>query len=132
MYKLMTLLRRKQGTTHEQFKAYYENVHSKMGDKYLPPYCKKYLRHYLTPIAPQMKAGQPPHPDFDAVVELWFDTEADCKAFEASVSAPELVKEIIADEDMFVDRSLIFRYRVEDHLSWGPPDPGKPSPKGRT
>jgi len=41
------------------------------------------------------------------------------------LSDPDLVKEIVADEDAFVDRSLIFRYTIDDHLSWGPPDPAK-------
>jgi EthD domain len=120
MYKLVTLVKRKAGTSKEQFKDYYETHHSKLGEKYLPPYCKKYLRRYLQPVAHPMKAGQLAGPDFDCLVELWFDTAADCKAFEASVSAPELVKMIVEDEEQFLDRTQTFRYLVDDHLSFGP------------
>jgi hypothetical protein len=125
MYKLMTLVRRKPGTTHEQFKDYYENIHSRMGDKYLPPYCKKYMRHYITPARHQMHLDQPAHPQFDCAVELWFDSEEDCRKFEASVTDPAIVKEIVVDEEAFIDRANSFRFIMEDSLSWGPPDPGK-------
>jgi hypothetical protein len=125
MYKLMVFVRRRAGMTHEEFKVYYDNIHSKMGDEYLPPYCKKYLRHYITPAPHQMKLDRPPHPEFDCVVELWFDSEADCHKFESSVTDPELVKAIVADEEAFMDRRYTFRYVMEDSLSWGPPDPGK-------
>jgi hypothetical protein len=122
VYKLITLVKRKPGMSKQQFKDYYENHHSKLGEKYLPPYCKKYLRRYLEWVPHPMKAGQLPGPAYDCLVELWFDTEADCRAFEASVTAPELVKMIIEDEEQFLDRPQTFRYLVEDqdHLSFGP------------
>ena len=118
MYKLLALVKRKSGITKEQFKEYYENHHAKLGEKYLPPYCRKYLRRYLHWVPHPMKPSQKPGPDFDCLVEFWFDTEADCKAFEASVSSPELVKLIIEDEERFVDRSNSFRYIVEEHSSF--------------
>jgi hypothetical protein len=121
MYKLISLVRRKPGITKQEFKDYYENHHKKLGERYLPPYCKKYLRRYLEWIPHPMKPGQTPGPDIDCLVELWFDSLADYRAFEASVAAPELVKLITADEELFVDRTRSFRYAVEDHQSFGPP-----------
>jgi hypothetical protein len=120
MYKLIALVKRKPGITKQQFKDYFENQHSKLGEKYLPPYCKKYLRRYMEWIPSPMKPGQTAGPDFDCLVEFWFDTEADSKAFEASVSTPELLKFIVEDEERFLDRSNTFRYVLEDHLSFGP------------
>jgi hypothetical protein len=54
------------------------------------------------------------------LVELWFDSIADCEAFQASVASPELIALITADEERFLDRLNCFRYSVEDHLSFGP------------
>jgi uncharacterized protein (TIGR02118 family) len=125
MHKLIAFVRRKPGTTKQQFKDYYENYHSKLGEKFLPPLCKKYLRRYIEAVRHPMKTDQPPHPEFDCLVEFWFDSEADCRAFEASVSDPETMKYIVADEEKFVDRPNTFRFIVEDHLGWGPPEPGK-------
>lgn len=120
MYKLIALVKRKPGISKQEFKDYYENHHSKLGEKYLPPHCKKYLRRYLEWIPHPMKAGHLCAPDYDCLVELWFDTAADYKAFEASVSSPELVELIVHDEEQFLDRPQTFRYLVEEHLSFGP------------
>lgn len=128
MYKLMSFVKRKPGITKQQFKDYYENVHSKLGEKYLPPRCIKYLRRYIEPVRHPMKSEQPPHPDFDCVVEFWFESEEDCKAFEASVMDSETFDLIVKDEEQFVDRPNTFRFVVEDHLGWGPPEPGKAPP----
>src|SRR5579871_2990731 len=126
MYKLLAFLRRKEGTSREQFMEYYENVHSKMGWKYLPPWGTKYERRYITPIRHPMKTNQPPHPEFDCVVEEWFESEAAFHEFEKSVSDPALVKEIVDDEAAFIDRDKSFTFVVEDHLGWGPPEPVAP------
>lgn len=131
MHKLISFVRRKPGISKQEFKDYYENHHSKLGEEFLPPYCVKYLRRYIEPIRHPMKTDQPPHPEFDCLVEFWFESEADCRAFEASVSDPEKTKHIVADEENFVDRANSFRFLVEDHLGWGPAEPGKPfAPRG--
>jgi hypothetical protein len=59
---------------------------------------------------------------------LWFESEAACRDFEATVSDPEKTKFIIEDEEKFVDRENTFRFVLDDHLGWGPPDPGAPMP----
>ena len=120
MYKLISIVKRKPGITKQEFKEYYENHHKKLGEQYLPPFCKKYLRRYLEAIPSPMKPGQAPGPDIDCMVEFWFESVADYRAFEASVSSPERIKLITADEERFVDRANTFRYTVEDYLSFGP------------
>ena len=35
------------------------------------------------------------------------------------------VKDIVADEEAFVDRPNTFRWLLDDHFSWGPKEPGK-------
>jgi hypothetical protein len=122
VFKLMALVKRKPGLTHEEFKAYYEAKHVKFGEKHLPPYCLKYSRRYMTPIDSPMKLGQAPRPEFDCMVEFWFADEAQYKAFEASVanSGPENIKAIVEDEENFVDRPNTHRWVIEEHVSWEP------------
>jgi hypothetical protein len=128
VFKLIALVRRKPGISKEEFKAYYETHHSKLGEKHLPPYCIKYMRRYMEPIASPMKPGQAPGPDYDCMVEFWFPDEAQYRAFEASVAAKaEDVKLIVEDEEKFVDRMSTYRYTVEERVSWEPdPAPAKP------
>jgi hypothetical protein len=57
VYKLITLVKRKPGMSKQRFKDYYENHHSKLGEKYLPPFCKKYLHRYLESVPHPMKRG---------------------------------------------------------------------------
>jgi len=81
---------------------------------------------YITPFRRETKPNQPPHPDFDCVVEFWYDSEADFRTFSESVNNnPELFKDIVADEENFVDRANTFRWLLDDHPSWGPKEPGK-------
>lgn len=98
MYKIVVLTKRKPGTTKEHYKNYYETKHAKFGDEYLPPHCIKYIRRYLTPLASPMKAGQGTAPDYDAIVELWFENEEGYKAFEANVKANADHAAIVQDE----------------------------------
>jgi hypothetical protein len=117
---LICLVKRKPGLTHEQFKDYYETTHSKLGEKYLPPYCVKYIRRYMDPIPSPMNANKAPPPDFDCLVELWFPDEAQYRAFEASVAGSADVALIVEDEERFVDRANTHRFLVEEHVSWEP------------
>jgi hypothetical protein len=122
MYKLIALVKRKPGTTHEQFVDYYETSHVKFGEKYLLPDCTKYARRYITPIVSPMKPDNDTGPDFDCQVEFWFQDEAAYKRFEARVAGlPEADRQaIVQDEENFVDRDKTFRYLVDERVSWQP------------
>lgn len=122
MYKLISLTTRKEGLTHKEFRDYYEDHHTKLGEKFLLPYCVKYARHYLQPIVSATKKDQPPGPPYDCLVEFWFEDEAGYRAFEESVSGSADVALIVADELNFVDRAKSYRYLIrEEHISWEPP-----------
>jgi hypothetical protein len=123
VYKYVALVKRKPGTTKEQFRDYYESTHSKLGEKYFPPYAIKYQRRYLEPMPSPLKPGQAAGPDYDCIAEFWFPDEANYRAFEASVAqAPEHERAaIIADEEAFVDRANTHRYLViEEGTSFEP------------
>jgi hypothetical protein len=116
MYKYVALVKRKPGTTKQQFRDYYENIHSKLGEKYFPPYAVKYQRRYLEAIPSPLKPNQAAGPDYDCVAEFWFKDEANYRAFEASIAnAPaEERAAIVADEEAFIDRAATYRYLIWD------------------
>ena len=50
MVKLVGLLKRRPGMSTDEFRAYYETHHKKLGDRYLAGFADRYLRRYLNPF----------------------------------------------------------------------------------
>ncbi|MDO8862281.1 EthD domain-containing protein [Haliea sp. E1-2-M8] len=115
MFKAIFLLKRKPGTSFEEFKEYYESTHRKLGERALPT-AKKYIRRFLTPY-PEQETVERPETEFDVITEIWFE---DKDAFESAVTAlaaPNLQAEIVEDESRFMDRSKISLFTVEEFES---------------
>lgn len=105
--KSVCLLTRRDGTTREAFRDYYETSHSRLGSRHFP--FAKYLRNHL------VEASQPV--DFDVVSEFYFDDDA---AIGGLMDGP--VGEILrADERKFMEQSLIRSAAVEERVLAGPP-----------
>ena len=68
MYKIMWLLKRKPGTTHEHFRHHYETSHSVLGQKYFGHLILSYQRNYLTRTGNNFERGGP-----EGVEEIGFD-----------------------------------------------------------
>jgi len=70
MFKMMTLLKKKPTLTDEEFAKYWLETHAPLASK-MPG-----LRKYVVNVV-----RRPPNrePDFDGVVELWFDDSASMK-----------------------------------------------------
>ncbi len=105
--KSMVLLRRKPGTTHEEFVDYYENRHLPLALSLMPS-ISRHVRNYvdynsLTTARQASGEGSGPDPYFDVITEVWFDDEAAHKAFRAAISDPETVRILQEDEDRFLD-----------------------------
>lgn len=115
--KLVTLLRRRDGMTMEDFKAYYESVHARIGEKYLSPHASRYFRRYLHAVpGPDGSSAQQPRL-YDVVMEIWFP---DQQAFDAAfrdLRTAEAQAEIVADELKLFDRDYIHGYIVDEHES---------------
>jgi uncharacterized protein (TIGR02118 family) len=77
MFKLIILLTKKTGFTHEQFATYLLETHALLAKKM--PGLRKYVVNVVRP---------PPNrePDYNAVVELWFHNVDDMKK---AFSSPE-------------------------------------------
>lgn len=104
MIKHVGLLKRNPNLTHEEFVEHYENVHRKIGEKYLKGRASRYVRRYLTPIV-DPTYGVEGDQDFDIIMELWFESEAIYAETLAHITTPEASAEIIADEEILFDRA---------------------------
>jgi hypothetical protein len=105
--KVIFLFKRKAGTTHEQFRNYYENNHSLLAVRLLP-FFKSYTRNYIRQDGGFKPAGGPAlgaAADFDVVTELVFESKADYDRMLKALEDPSIRNQIIRDEENFMDRS---------------------------
>jgi len=112
MVKRMALIRRKAGTTREEFRRYYETHHAVLARRLFPMFAY-YKRNYIHADAPRLPAGATEAP-YDVVTEMGFATAADYQAFLEIVSRPEVHAEVRADEARFLDPSSIFSFTVTE------------------
>lgn len=115
MIKVVSLFKRKAGTTPEQFRNYYENNHVKIfKDLHVIPGYERYVRRYLTPITPLTENLAP----FDVIMENWFTPEVYERFFVNPQPLDEEFLKIVAeDEEKVFDRNQMFVHNVEDHDS---------------
>lgn len=96
--KLILFVKRKEGLTHEQFRAHYESTHAPLAWSSLHPGLVGYTRNFLSPLPGQ------PEPPYDCVTEFWYEDRA---ALDASIAwARSEEGQILArDEENFMDRA---------------------------
>lgn len=114
--KLVTLLRRRNGMSMDEFKDYYESVHARIGEKYLAPHASRYFRRYLHPV-PGPAAEDDPERTYDVVMEIWFPDQAAFDAAFLDLRTAEAQAEIVADELKLFERDYIHGYIVDEHES---------------
>lgn len=115
MFKAVLLLKRRPGMTRDDFVAYYEGVHAKLGERLLPT-VERYMRRYLKPF-PGSADGQDAETDYDVITELWFRDRPAFEAAMAGLGEPATAKELAQDEERLFDRSKIRFYTVEEFES---------------
>ena len=108
MIKAMSLIKRKQGLSREEFIRHYEEKHVPLAMKHFP--FKKYTRNYVISF-PGLEEM-----DFDCITEVWFETMDDCQAA-AEFSASKEYKVISDDEEKFMDRNNIVAFLVDENTS---------------
>jgi hypothetical protein len=122
MYKIVSLLKRKPGLTMDEFIEHYENVHSKIGERFMGKWVTHYSRRYLRPIKHPLVNGtiHQSEADYDVIMELWFESREGFDEANSSFSPDDLAL-IIDDEERFLDRSKMSHlFTVEEHFS--PPE----------
>ncbi len=115
-FTLVTLLKRREGMSKEDFIAYYEEHHRRIGERVLAGWATRYVRRFLFPAD-----GEDQLHDADVVMEIDFPDAATCDACFAAAADPVIAAEIEEDEARLFDRSRIRSFRVEERASELPP-----------
>ncbi|CCA92243.1 MULTISPECIES: EthD domain-containing protein [unclassified Novosphingobium] len=113
---VITLLKRREGMSREDFRDYYETSHRHIGEKVLSGYATRYVRRFLTPTD-----GVDQTCDADVVMEIDFPDEATRDACFAAMGDPETIAMIVEDEKKLFDRSRIRTFSVTEAVSDLPP-----------
>lgn len=118
MFKLITLIPRRKGTSREQFIDHYENRHVPLIEAHFTQF-RRYVRNY--PQGANLHyAGMVATPDapFDAVTEHWFDSQADFDAMMAQFAGdPELARLVAEDEARFCDTAGMAMFVADERES---------------
>lgn len=104
---VITLLKRREGMSVADFRAYYENSHRLIGEKVLAGYATRYERRFLSPTD-----GVDQLHDFDVITEVDFPDEATRERWFAAISDPAILADIHEDEARLFDRSRIRTFDV--------------------
>lgn len=114
-YKILLLMKRRAGTTVEQFRDYYENHHVPLCAKYSSG-VSRYIRRYINPL-PHPETGPVDELPYDVITELWFDDEATFKATVQYITTTIMPDEVVEDEKKLFDRSSFRIATVVEHES---------------
>jgi uncharacterized protein (TIGR02118 family) len=108
MIKLVYCITKKAGLTDEEFFHYWENVHGPLGAR-IPDLRRLVQSHRL--IVP----GDKHRPDYDGMVELWFDDR------EALIAARQSAEWRASSEDEanFIDPNKVAYFVSEEHIILG-------------
>jgi len=113
---LLSIFRRREGMSHDEFVDYYENFHAKIGEKVLPGYATRYVRRFTTPFGREADEH-----DADVVMEIDFPDQNTMEQFFASVQDPEIAAMIAEDEDKLFHRPEMRVYLLDERESVLPP-----------
>ncbi len=116
MFKTLTLLKRRPDLSMEEFVRRYETGHSRLGERLLKGSATRYVRRYLYPV-PNPETGAVEEAEHDVAMEIWFPDRATWEATMARLSTPEIMAEIVADEETLFDRSRNRFFLLEEHES---------------
>jgi hypothetical protein len=112
MLKQITLLKRKPGMSMAEFIDYYENHHSKLGERFLRR-AKRYQRRYVHPEVNPV-TGETVELDFDVVMELWWENRADFEASMADITG-ETLRLMYEDEERIFNSHDHRTFTVEEY-----------------
>ena len=117
MLKVMLFMKRKPGLSLDEFIDHYERVHVPLALTNARNLVH-YERHYLRPGRFVPFGDELVEPDYDVITELWYDSEATFEDQQALLRRhPEVLDDIVADEEQLFDRSKSRFAYVEDYMS---------------
>jgi uncharacterized protein (TIGR02118 family) len=113
MIKIVGLLTRKEGTTHDEFVRHWFEIHGPLA--HAVPGIRRYVQSHIT--------GTRSRPDIpetglaiDGIAELWYD---DLQSYEHAAATPEM-KALTDDGALFIGR--IKSYVIEERQIIPPPE----------
>jgi hypothetical protein len=99
VFKLLILIKRRPGTSIQEFRDYYETKHSKLGgDIGATVGMIHYVRRYLQPL----NGGEL---EYDVLTECWFNDRDKFETIAGALSKGQVAPEVAADEERFMDRT---------------------------
>ena len=104
MLKLIVLVKRKPGTTRENFIEYYEAHHAPLGKRIVGHLFERYVRNYprdLMNYTPEVNSVED---GYDSITEIWLKDETALAEMERILKTPEINAMVLADEERFQDR----------------------------
>ena len=109
---MIITIKRRQGMSHDEFKRYQREVHRPLLMSI--PEAKRYIRRFVVsyPVAAPDYSG----PDYDCVVEAWFDSIEDMNALYFSDNF--LIK-VDPDHENFIDLSAYGRIVTNEDVVLG-------------
>ncbi len=105
MVKLIYCITKKAGLSDEEFFRYWENIHGPIGARI--PRVRRLVQSHRVSVP-----GDQRGPDYDGMVELWFD---DVEALLAARQSAEW-KASSEDEANFLDRKRVAYFVSEEHI----------------
>jgi hypothetical protein len=117
--KVICLLKRKAGTTAEEFRDYYENHHAPLALRLLP-YFSDYRRNYIRrdlAYKPEHIEHHPGPPPYDVVMEFSCTTQDDADRLMAGMADPEIGRLLTEDEEKFMDRAAMVLFHVDEEVT---------------
>lgn len=109
MVKLMIMLKRRAGMTHDEFTRYQREIHRPL--LLSIPETKQRIRGFVVSYPVSESEGL--EPVYDSVVEAWFDSMADLDAF---YSSENFLKVVDPDHENFIDLSTFGRIVCEEDV----------------
>jgi|SRR5690348_8268854 len=116
MPKLIGMFRRKVGTTHAEFREYYETRHAPLALSLYGDLFAAYRRNYVEHDDHHLDRSRAQADDLDVITEIVFDTaEAMQEMFARTGEDPKVREAIATDEAAFMDRPASRILIITDH-----------------
>ncbi len=119
MFKVMWLMKRKEGTSLSDAIQHYENTHSVLAKSIFDQHDYKplkYVRKYFHPINNILPfADTLSGSEFDLAMEMWFESREHFEKMLEISSPEEIWKVILEDENRFLEPHKRAIYILEEH-----------------
>lgn len=109
MIKLILALKRREGMSHDEFTHYQRQIHRPL--LMAIPESEQYLRRFLVSY-PIHQPGEPA-PQYDSIVEAWFDTMDDLNGL---FSSTNFLESVDPDHENFIDLTSVVRMICEEDV----------------